>query len=302
MSRARDAGLFVALAVVWGSAFVAIDAGLAHFPPVLYAALRYDVAGALTLAYAAAAVERWRPRCRADWHTVVVGGALVIGAYNALLFVGQQWVTGAVAAVLVGLNPVLTTVFARVLLPGERLAPAGVVGLVVGLAGVAVIADPAPENLLGSGTRGSLLVLGAAASVALGSVLIRRFDAPIATEGRVAWSMALGALGLHVISLAAPGESLAAVAWTPGAVVALAYLAVAASAAGYLVYFDLLDRLGPVEINLISYATPVSAAVAGFFVLGQGVDAATVAGFGCVLAAFALIKRDAIRTELGRAR
>jgi drug/metabolite transporter (DMT)-like permease len=299
-ARSRDAGLFVLLSVVWGTAFVAIEAGLAHFPPVLYAALRYDLASVLALAYAAAAVRYWRPRTRADWYTVAVGGLLVIAAYNAFLFLGQQHVESAVAAVLVGLNPILTTAFARSLLPSERLGAAGVAGLGLGFVGVAVIARPAPSNLLDADTRGALLVLGAAASVALGSVLVRRLDAGIATEGRVAWSMAVGAVVLHATDLALPGASLAQVVWTTEGVVALAYLAVAASVVGYVVYFDLLDRLGPVEINLISYATPVSAAAAGVVVFGRGVELATVVGFACILGGFALVKRRALRTELRR--
>ena len=72
MSARRNAVLFVALAAVWGSAFVAIKAGLAYIPPVLFAALRYDVAGVLMLAYAAVSVEQWRPRTAGQWHQVLI--------------------------------------------------------------------------------------------------------------------------------------------------------------------------------------------------------------------------------------
>ncbi|MFB6120684.1 MAG: DMT family transporter [Halobacteriaceae archaeon] len=298
MSRRRDFGLFLTLAAVWGAAFVAIETGIRHVPPVLYAALRYDVAAVVTLAYCALAVEDWRPRSHADWATVAVGGAAIIAGYNAFLFLGQQYVTGAVAAVLVGLNPVLTTVLARALLPSERLGPAGVAGVGLGFVGVAVIARPDPSALWTGSTRGALLVFGAATSVAVGSVLVRRFDADVSTEGRVAWSMALGAVLLHAVSGALPSESLAAAEWTPTALWSLAYLALVASAFGYVIYFDLLDRLGAVEINLISYATPVTAAATGFVLLGHGVGVPTAVGFTCILAGFALVKRRAIRAEL----
>ena len=62
MSRYRNVALFLALAAIWGSAFMAIKAGLAYFPPVLFAAIRYDVAGVLMLAYAVWAVEDPVPR------------------------------------------------------------------------------------------------------------------------------------------------------------------------------------------------------------------------------------------------
>lgn len=67
MAAYRNAGLFALLSLLWGTAFVAISAGLASLPPVLFAGFRYDLASVLMLAYAALATERWRPRSRHDW-------------------------------------------------------------------------------------------------------------------------------------------------------------------------------------------------------------------------------------------
>jgi len=302
MSRYRNGTLFVLLSVLWGTAFVAIKAGLAYIPPVLFAAVRYDVAGVAMLGYAAYATDQWRPRSRADWWTVLVGSVLVIAAYNAFLFVGQQGVTSGVAAILVGMNPILATGFSRALLPGEGLGPVGLVGLALGFLGVVVVARPNPADPLAEDLLAPTLVVLAAASVALGSVLIQRADGTISTEGTVAWSNALGALGLHAVSLALPSESLSAVEVTTGAVLAVAYLAVLASAVGYFVYFDLLDRLGAIEINLVSYTTPVVAAVAGWAVLGESLAPLSVVGFALIFAGFVLLKRDALRSELDLAR
>jgi len=145
-------------------------------------------------------------------------------------------------------------------------------------------------------------VVGAAASFALGSVLTRWVDAELSTEPMQAWSMLLGAVLLHLVSLALPGESLAAVAWTPTALWALSYLVVAASVLGFLIYFVLLERIGPTELNLVSYVVPIFAAVAGWAVLGEAVDDPTVVGFLAILAGFALVKRRALVGELARLR
>jgi len=295
--RYRNLVLFVVLSVVWGSSFTAIKAGLEFFPPVLFAALRYDVAGVPMLGYAAYATDRWRPRDRSEWVLVGVGGALMIAAYHAFLFVGEQGTTSAVAAIVVGLSPVLTTGFARLLLSGERLTPVGLLGLALGFVGVAVLADPEPDALLGSGTVPELLVLAAAVSFALGSVLTRRIDAELPVETMEAWAMVLGAVLMHGASVAI-GETPADVRVTPAALAALSYLVVVASALGFLVYFDLLERLGPVEINLVSYAAPVAAAVTGFALLGERPGATTALGFVLVVSGFAVLKRRALRREL----
>jgi drug/metabolite transporter (DMT)-like permease len=298
----RNGGLFLALAALWGTAFMAIKAGLAYFPPVLFAAIRYDIAGVLMFGYAVLATDRWRPRTRAEWATVGVGGALLIASYHAFLFVGEQGTTSAAAAVIVSLSPVLTTAFARALLPSERLTLVGSVGLLCGLTGVAIIARPDPANLLTADVLSKGLVFVATVSFALGSVLTQRLDADLPIETMEAWSMLGGALLMHAASLALPGESLAAIRWTPEALAALAYLSVAASAVGFLVYFDLLDRLGSIEINLVSYVAPVFAAVAGYLFLGEVIDVYTVVGFCVIVVGFVLVKRATIRAELPRLR
>ncbi|MFB6143495.1 MAG: DMT family transporter [Halorientalis sp.] len=302
MTRSRNAALFVLLAGLWGTAFVAIKAGLAYLPPVLFAAVRYDVAGLLMLGSAAWATDRWRPRTRPEWLLVGVAGTLLIAAYHAFLFVGEQGTTSAAAAVVVSLSPVLTTGFARVFLPTERLTVPGLVGLALGLVGVAVLAAPDPATLLAGDVVAEGLVFLAVLSFSLGSVLTRRLETDLPLPTMEAWAMLVGAVQMHAVSTALPGEALAAVTLSVEAVVAVAYLSVGASAVGFLVYFDLLDRLGPVEINLVSYVAPVFAAAVGFLWLGEVVDAATVGGFVLIVAGFALLKREALAATVPRLR
>lgn len=301
MSRYRTLSLFLLLAAVWGSAFVAINAGLAYFPPVTFAALRFDVAGVIMLAYAAYAVDDPIPRGRREWSDVAIGATLIIAGYHAFLFYGESSpaVTSAIAAVIVGLSPLLTTVFARAFLPSERLTLVGVAGLLIGLVGAIVLASPDPANLTGDGTTAKFLVLLAATSFALGSVLTRALDSGMNIETMEAWSMLVGAVLTHGVALVL-GESMGAIVWTSESLLALGYLAVVASGLGFLIYFDLLDRVGPIEINLVSYVAPVFAALVGWLLLDEGLTLTTVAGFALICTGFALVKRSAIREELAR--
>jgi drug/metabolite transporter (DMT)-like permease len=116
-----------------------------------------------------------------------------------------------------------------------------------------------------------------------------------------AWSMLAGAGLMHVVSLAM-GESFAAITWSERALWSLTYLPLGASAVGFLIYFDLLKRLGPVEINLVSYVAPLFAALTGYLFLEEVVDVWTAAGFCCIFVGFVLIKRDALRREIPRFR
>lgn len=96
------------------------------------------------------------------------------------------------------------------------------------------------------------------------------------------------------------GESLTQTEATLGAVVAVVYLSIFASAVGYVIYFDLLDRLGAIEINLVSYAAPLFATTFGWLLLDETITPLTVVGFIAISTGFLLLKRGALRAQLRR--
>lgn len=294
MSRRRNIVLFVVLGAVWGGAYPAIKAGLVDASPVLFAAIRYDIASAVMLAYVAVTTDYWRPRTRADWFSAGIAGAFIIAAYNGLLFVGETAVPSAVAGILVGLVPIFTAVFSGPLLPDADLDAAGVAGVLLGFAGVLVISRPDPSNLLSSNVVGQLLVLGAAVSAALGSVLTERVDAAQPSETMEAWAMLVGAVLLHAVGAVRPEAS---VRLTPRFVVVVVYLSVLSSAVAYFIYFDLLDRLGAFEINFIAYAAAAFGALFGWLLLNEQLTAYTLVGYLCILGGFVLLKKDELRRE-----
>lgn len=205
--------------------------------------------------------------------------------------------TSGVAAILVALNPILATGLSRILLPDERLAPVGIVGLLLGFLGGGLVARPSPSNLLASDIVAQGFVLLAALCVALGSVLVQRIDDGMSAEGTVAWSNTLGAVILHALSFGMPSKSVTQADLTTESVVAVVDLAVLASAVGYFIYFDLLDRLGAIEINLVSYAAPIFAALSGWLVLGETLELLSVVGFLVILTGFVLLKWKSLRLQ-----
>ncbi len=289
--------MFVLVAAFWGGSFIGIEVGLRDFPPLLFAALRYDVAGAVVLGYAAWRTDRWRPETPAGWGQVAVVGLFIIAGHHSLLYLGQQYVPGAVAAVVVSLSPVLTAVFASGLLAGTRLEATDVAGLALGFAGVFVIADPDPGHLLSADSVGVGLVFLASASFALGSVLTRPLDSGLPVQSLQGWGMVVGSATLHAASLAR-GESLAGVTWTPTAVGSLLYLTLVSGVVAFLLYFELLARIGPMELNLVGYLETVVATLLGWALLGHLVDSTTVAGFFAIFLGFAVVKRRTLATLL----
>ncbi|MFC7239511.1 DMT family transporter [Saliphagus sp. GCM10025317] len=292
MTETRDIVLFLGLALVWGTSFAAIEIGLATVPPILFAALRFDVAALLFVAAVALTGASWRPSVRADWLLIAVGGGLLVGAHFALLFLGQSMVSSSVAAVVLSLTPIVTPPLALALLPRERIRPQAVIGLLLGLVGVSTIA--LEGGSFGGQALGVGLLFASAVVFALGSVLTERTRGTLPIVSQQAWAMGLGAIVLHTLSGLHPAETLVGLEVTTDAVLALAYLAVIATGGGFFVYFVLLERIGATELSLVNYAVPVVAAVVGWAALGESLTAGTVAGFTLIIVGFALCKLGAL--------
>jgi drug/metabolite transporter (DMT)-like permease len=297
--RLYTVGLFALLATLWGLSFLAIEVGLRTLEPVLFAAFRYAIAAVLLLGVALVRRTEWRPSGRPDVGAILGGGVFLV-AGNALLFLGQQTVPSGVAAIMQSLVPVLTSLWALALLPEERVSAVGAVGILLGFVGVGLIVRPDPANLLGSDVVGRLLILGQAASVALGGVLIQRAGPTLDRAALSGWSMALGGALLFALSYAV-GEPFAFPATAPGWA-AVAYLGVFATAVAFFIYYTLLEVRGALETSLVAYLVPVVATIVGVVVLNESITLATVAGFLLVFVGFVLLKRRAIGNLLYDAR
>lgn len=281
---------FLLVATLWGGSFVAIEAGLAYWPPLLFAGVRYGLAGALVLAYAALFTPSWLPRTGRDVAAIGIAGTFVIALYHGLLYVGQLHVSGAIAAILVSLSPVLTAAFAAAILPGERIGPLEVGGFLLGIVGVAVIADPDPGALASSKGIGIALILFGAIAFALGAVLLRPVRGTLPVAALQGWAM-VGGAGLLIGGGAIRGESFAAVAWTPTAIWTLVYLTIGSGVIAFLIYFALLDRIGPTQLHLVGYVEPLTATAASWILLGTLVDSSAIVGFVAILAGFVVLER-----------
>lgn len=288
--RAQDLALLLGLGFVWGTAFMFIGLGLRGFSPVLFAALRFDLSALLLLAIALARRHGpLVPRGGAQWLAVAAAGVFNVAAYHGLLFWGQQFTTASIAAVIVGLNPVITTVFSHALLRDERVGAAGLLGLALGFAGIVALATARPGSLLDARGLGELAIVAAVASWALGSVVVKRSDHRMDTFAFIAWHSFAGAALLHGLALALERGGRADT--SPAGLASLLYLAWASSGLGFIVYFTLLGRVGPIRVNLVSYVAPLFASLAGFAVLAEPLEPRAGLAFALIAAGFALVAR-----------
>ena len=294
MISRRTFALAAVASVLLGGTFVGAKAGLSYLPPLLFVALRFDIAAVVLLGYVVVTRSRDEllPRTRGDVLGILSTGLFALGLANALIFVGQRSATSAVAAIIFSLNPILTPVFAAILLSDERLSARGGLGMVIGLLGVGLVVSPDPAMLL-SGGIGKLILFAGATSAALGSVLIRWSDGGLSSTVRTAWALPIAAALCHTLSIGM-GESAATAVWSPTAIAALLYVGIFAGAIAYIAYFGLLDVTGAIQANLIFYVVPVVSTLGGWALLGEAITPTAVAGFLTIFTGFVVLGSESV--------
>jgi drug/metabolite transporter (DMT)-like permease len=279
--------VYVAVSVIWGSTWSVIRVGLEDLPPLLFAGLRMALAAVLLLplAWRRGALRGLEPGVapRVAWV-----GLLQIAVPYGLMFVAQQWVPSALAAILFATFPVWIVLLGRALLPGERLRASQLASAAIGICGVAVLEAPHLASVESSPLLavGSGLVVLASIVVALANVLVRRHLLSVSPLAMTAGQTAVGAAAL--LAAAALAERGAHAAFTPAAVAALVYLAVFATALTYVGLYWLVPRISMAALGAIPLLDTTVAVALGALVLGEEVGWHLAAGGALVLAGAAL--------------
>jgi O-acetylserine/cysteine efflux transporter len=263
----------VVVAVVWGVNFVAIDIGLDHFPPLLFAALRFAVV-ALALPFV--------PRPGVPWRYVAgVGLFLCVGQFT-LLFIGMaHGMPPGLASLVLQLQAAFTVGLAVALL-GERPSRGQLAGGALALAGIGVIAAGRAQSV----PLGALaLTVGAAASWGAGNIVTRRARSP-QPLGMIVYSSAVAPLPLLAMSLLT--EDYAGVSVSLGGVLALLYVVILSTLGGYGVWTALLGRYPASSVAPFTLLVPIAGIAAAWAWFGEAPSLAELAGAVLVLCGLAL--------------
>ncbi len=278
MGRAEWA-MLLALSVLWGGSFFFVKVALADLRPFTVVLGRLGLA-ALALHLLVRAMGRKMPPSPRAW-----GAFLVMGFFNnlipfCLIVWGQTRIASGLASILNAATPLWTVLLAHLLTRDERLTPAKIVGILGGLAGVAVMVGPDAFRGLSTSVIAELAVVGATVSYALAGIFGKRFRGtpPLVTAaGQVTCSAAL--LLPVALLVDRPWTRPAPGALALGAVVGLALLC---TALAYILYFRLLASAGATNLLLVTLLIPVSAVLLGTGVLGERLEPRQAAGMGLI--------------------
>jgi len=293
-SQAAPWKIGLALSVVylsWGTTYLAIQEGVKTLPPCLFGGVRIGLAGLLLLGYLGLRGQQLQlPWREAGWFWLMSVFMFVGG--NGLINVAEKSVASGVASVLVATTPLFMALLEAAVPWGERLKRRAWLGLLLGLAGVAVLFSGrfhGHENA--THWAGLVLVLGSALCWAIGAFLHRHHRTTVPHLVVAGYQMLLGGASVSLVGVLV-GElgQLTPGAYTSGAVFAFFYLLVVGSLMGFLTFVWLLRHVSAALAGTYAYVNPVVALFVGWLLAGEGLSLPVLAGMLIILAGVTLVR------------
>jgi len=257
----------VAVYIVWGSTYLAIRFAVETIPPFLTAGIRFLVAGSIL--YIWQRINGVPAPKRVEWRSATVIGLLLLLGGNGLLNWAETRIPSGIASLFIATVPLWMVVIDAIRPHGVRAKAIVWVGVLVGFAGTALLANPwqthagsPPLDLLGVG-----VLIFAALSWSIGSLYSRNAPLPKAPLIGTAMEMLAGSAGLFILS-GVVGEwgqiHLASISMR--SLGGLVYLIVFGSGIGFVAYTWLLRNAPTPLVSTYAYVNPVVAILLGSFI------------------------------------
>ncbi len=279
---ARGWLLFAAMSVIWGIPYLLIKIALEGLSVPVLVLARTLIGAAVLLPLA---LSRTNVRfVRRHWKPLLAFAFFEIIAAWLLLSDAERHLTSSTTGLLIAATPIVAAILERVTGGTHRLGVLRVVGLAVGLAGVAVLAG---HGLTGGGAWPVTEVLLVSVCYAIAPLIAARHLAEVPSL-----PMTAACLGFAALVYATP----AALQWpsempSGRVLVATTLLAVVCTALAFILFFALIREVGPSRAVVITYVNPAVALAAGVIVLSEPLTAWNLAGLVLILGGSALATR-----------
>jgi probable blue pigment (indigoidine) exporter len=263
--------LGTAFAAMWSSAFATARIIVAHAPPLASLSLRFLISGLIAVLIARALGQTWRLAPQ-QARAVILFGLCQNALYLGLNFIAMQSVEASLAAIIAASMPLIAAALAWAVFR-ERVAPLGVLGLVLGFAGVGLIMGT--RLSVGADPYGVALCFVGAVALAVATLTVRGASTGGNLLMVVGLQMLVGAVTLGVLS--AMFETVS-VTVTPVFLAAFAYQILVPGLLATLIWFALVGRIGSTRASTFHFLNPFFGVAVAAVLLGEAVRLLDIIG------------------------
>lgn len=284
MSR-RGWVLFAAMCVVWGIPYMLIKVAVRDIGPAELVFVRTALGAALLLPIALARKEM-RSSLR-PWLPLLIYTIIEIGLPWLLLSDAERHVDSSFTGLVIAGVPLVAAVFARLTNPDEQLTASRVSGLLIGLAGVALLLG---FHIDGSAWLSTAELVAVVVCYATGPLIVERWLNDVPRYGLAATSLLVAAI--LAAPLAVPDLPDLVHTVSPGPALAAVTLAIVCTALAFVLFFALIAEVGGSRATVITFVHPAVAVILGATVLDERITLLSGVAFTFVLAGSALATRS----------
>jgi len=279
---------WIAVCIIWGTTYLAIRIGVADLPPMLFAGLRWLLAGAVLVFYLK--LKNYKLPEKKELFPIAVTGIALLGFGNGLVVIGEQWVSSGLTALLITTTPFWMVGIQAVFYKDLKINFKTIAGLVLGLAGVTLIFGSRFEELLnGSQLTGAASIMCAVIAWAAGSVYSKHNKISVHPMMSAALQMLIAGFIQTILGFIL-GEA-SAVEFTPAGLFSFAYLALIGSIFGYGSYIYAIAHLPLPLVSTYAYINPVIAVFLGWLILNERLDFIIIISALIIIAGVILVKQ-----------
>jgi drug/metabolite transporter (DMT)-like permease/nitroimidazol reductase NimA-like FMN-containing flavoprotein (pyridoxamine 5'-phosphate oxidase superfamily) len=280
---------FTAIYLIWGSTYYAILVAIETMPPFLMTGARFFIAGAILVAWKARSAQG--PVTGAHWRSAARIGGLMMAGGTGLVALAEQWVPSGVAALLIVTVPMWMVWVDWLAYAGPRPTGRIVLGLVLGIAGVAMLIGPGEILAAPVPPLGAAIIVFAALLWSIGSLESRHATAPagspLLTVGMR--MLAAGAILMVVGTLTGEWARVDLAAVSARSWLAFGYLIFFGSIIAFSAYYWLLRVAAPSAVATYAFVNPVVAIGLGWALAGEPIGWNTVVAAALIIGAVAMI-------------
>ncbi len=277
------------MAAVWAFTFIFVKVEESAIPPITI------MAGRALIAFICLFIASIIMRKDLRGHVRYIGTFLIFAILGVTLLwiglaFGQEYITAGLASVMVTTVPLVTFVILVLILRVEQFSVLGLVGFIMGIAGIALVIGI--NNILerGSTIEGVLLIGGGFVFFAVNGILVGKWAKGIDPVITTTYSLGLGAVILT--ALAFIFESPLQVPWTKDTFLSELALGVICTASGYFGYYYIIHKAGAYFSSFIFYFIPIFGLLSGHLILKEKVAISQMIGVAVVLIGVYLINRE----------
>ncbi|PAT01977.1 EamA family transporter [Candidatus Izimaplasma bacterium ZiA1] len=279
---------YILVCIIWGSTYLAIKVGVKDSPPLLFASIRFIIAGSILLIYGKIRGYHM-PSFKNFLRLGVVGLLLLLGG-NGFVMYAETTVDSGISSLIISTIPIFIFIIEVFVLKTTMVTKSTVFGLLLGFIGIYILINP--SNIVDVDFVGGMYLIIASLLWSIGSVYSKTINSKSNMQVNIGVQMLIGGIGQLIVGVLLNEHQ--SITFTSNSIIALVYLIFIGSLIGYSSYIYLLSKWPATKVSTYAYINPIVAIILGNIFLSEKLSIVVFLSMGLIFIAVFIVQKSKI--------